>query len=125
MKKQIITTLGIIILSSMVLGQSSRMGSASSTQLLVVPSARRLETVIECRVPQRHPGFLQCQFQQKSTTAEIEVSISAPLVGYVMSTEEVKVRCRTPCLTDSLVLISLAVRFGFLDRLVTRLGLRG
>ena len=42
MKKQIITTLGIIILSSMVLGQSSRMGSASSTQLLVVPGARYL-----------------------------------------------------------------------------------
>jgi len=42
MKKQIIATLSIIILSSMIFGQSSRMGSASSTQLLVVPGARYL-----------------------------------------------------------------------------------
>ena len=42
MRKYIITTLIVTALSSLVLGQNSRMGSASSTQLLVVPSARYL-----------------------------------------------------------------------------------
>jgi|TARA_B100000959_G_scaffold172900_1_gene181008 hypothetical protein len=42
MKKIIISTLAVIVLSSIVLGQSSRMGTASSTQLQVVPSARYL-----------------------------------------------------------------------------------
>jgi hypothetical protein len=42
MKKYIITSVIIIAISSLGLGQSSRMGSASSTQLLVVPSAKHL-----------------------------------------------------------------------------------
>ena len=42
MKKIITTTLAVIVLSSIVLGQGSRMGSASSTQLQVVPGARYL-----------------------------------------------------------------------------------
>ena len=42
MKKHIITSIVIIVVSSLVLGQNSRMGSASSTQLLVVPSAKHL-----------------------------------------------------------------------------------
>ena len=42
MKKHIITSLVIIAISSLVVAQSSRMGSASSTQLLVVPSAKHL-----------------------------------------------------------------------------------
>jgi len=42
MKKIIISTLAVIVLSSIVLGQSSRMGTASSTQLQVAPSARYL-----------------------------------------------------------------------------------
>ena len=42
MKKYIITSIIIIAISSLGLGQSSRMGSASSTQLLVVPSAKHL-----------------------------------------------------------------------------------
>ena len=42
MKKQIITTFVIIVISSLLIGQNSRMGSASSTQLLVVPSAKHL-----------------------------------------------------------------------------------
>ena len=42
MKKQLIFSLAVVILSSFVLGQNSRMGSASSTQLLVVPSAKHL-----------------------------------------------------------------------------------
>lgn len=42
MKKYIITSIIIIAISSLGLGQNSRMGSASSTQLLVVPSAKHL-----------------------------------------------------------------------------------
>jgi len=42
MKKHIIASIVIIVVSSLVLGQNSRMGSASSTQLLVVPSAKHL-----------------------------------------------------------------------------------
>ena len=42
MKKHIITSIVLIVVSSLVLGQNSRMGSASSTQLLVVPSAKHL-----------------------------------------------------------------------------------
>jgi len=42
MKKHIIASIVIIVVSSFVLGQNSRMGSASSTQLLVVPSAKHL-----------------------------------------------------------------------------------
>jgi hypothetical protein len=42
MKKHIIASIVIILVSSLVLGQNSRMGSASSTQLLVVPSAKHL-----------------------------------------------------------------------------------
>ena len=42
MKKHIITSIVIIVVSSLVIGQNSRMGSASSTQLLVVPSAKHL-----------------------------------------------------------------------------------
>ena len=42
MKKHIIVSIVIIVVSSLVLGQNSRMGSASSTQLLVVPSAKHL-----------------------------------------------------------------------------------
>ena len=42
MKKHIITGLVILAVSSLVVAQSSRMGSASSTQLLVVPSAKHL-----------------------------------------------------------------------------------
>ena len=42
MKKHIITSIVIIVVSSLVLGQNSRMGSASSTQLLVVHSAKHL-----------------------------------------------------------------------------------
>ena len=42
MKKQIITTFVFIVISSLLIGQNSRMGSASSTQLLVVPSAKHL-----------------------------------------------------------------------------------
>ena len=42
MKKNIIASIVIIVVSSLVLGQNSRMGSASSTQLLVVPSAKHL-----------------------------------------------------------------------------------
>ena len=42
MKKIIKSTLAVIVLSSIVLGQESRMGTASSTQLQVVPSARYL-----------------------------------------------------------------------------------
>ena len=42
MKKHIIASIVIIVVSSLVLGQNSRMGSASSTQLLIVPSAKHL-----------------------------------------------------------------------------------
>ena len=42
MKKHIIASVVIIVVSSLVLGQNSRMGSASSTQLLIVPSAKHL-----------------------------------------------------------------------------------
>ena len=42
MKKHIITSIVILAISSLVVAQSSRMGSASSTQLLVVPSAKHL-----------------------------------------------------------------------------------
>ena len=42
MKKHIIASIVIIVVSSLVLGQNSRMVSASSTQLLVVPSAKHL-----------------------------------------------------------------------------------
>ena len=42
MKKQIITSIVIIAISSLVIAQNSRMGSASSTQLLAVPSAKYL-----------------------------------------------------------------------------------
>ena len=42
MKKHIIASIVIIVVSSFVFGQNSRMGSASSTQLLVVPSAKHL-----------------------------------------------------------------------------------
>jgi len=42
MKKHIIASIVIIVVSSLVLGQNSRMGSASSTQLLVVPSPKHL-----------------------------------------------------------------------------------
>ena len=42
MKKQIITSIVIIAISSLVVAQNSRMGSASSTQLLAVPSAKHL-----------------------------------------------------------------------------------
>lgn len=42
MKKQIVSSLVIIVLSSLLIGQNSRMGSASSTQLLIVPSAKHL-----------------------------------------------------------------------------------
>jgi len=42
MKKHIFISLVVIVVSSLVLGQNSRMGSASSTQLLVVPSAKHL-----------------------------------------------------------------------------------
>ena len=42
MRKHILTSLIVIAFSSSVFAQSSRMGSASSTQLLVVPSAKHL-----------------------------------------------------------------------------------
>ncbi len=42
MKKQIISSFVILVLGSFLIGQNSRMGSASSTQLLVVPSAKHL-----------------------------------------------------------------------------------
>ena len=42
MKKHIIASIVIIVVSSLVLGQNSRMGSASSTHLLVVPSGKHL-----------------------------------------------------------------------------------
>ncbi len=42
MRKHILTSLIVIAFSSSIFAQSSRMGSASSTQLLVVPSAKHL-----------------------------------------------------------------------------------
>ena len=42
MKKQFIATLVVLVLSSLVFGQNSRMGTSSSTQLLIVPGARYL-----------------------------------------------------------------------------------
>ena len=42
MKKQFIATLIVLVLSPLVFGQNSRMGTSSSTQLLVVPGARYL-----------------------------------------------------------------------------------
>ena len=42
MRKNIIISLAVVALGSILVAQSSRMGSASSTQLLVVPSAKHL-----------------------------------------------------------------------------------
>ena len=42
MRKNIIISLAVVVLGSILVAQSSRMGSASSTQLLVVPSAKHL-----------------------------------------------------------------------------------
>ena len=42
MKKQFIATLVVLVLSSLVFGQNSRMGTSSSTQLLIIPGARYL-----------------------------------------------------------------------------------
>ena len=42
MRKNIIISLALVAFGSILFGQNSRMGSASSTQLLVVPSAKHL-----------------------------------------------------------------------------------
>ena len=42
MRKNIIISLALVVFGSILFGQNSRMGSASSTQLLVVPSAKHL-----------------------------------------------------------------------------------
>jgi len=61
MKKYIITSIIIIAISSLGLGQNSRMGSASSTQLLVVVLSTYLVVALLQQLPEwtLHFGTLQ------------------------------------------------------------------